>query len=101
MAVAFVRLLRRLGVDAAVGSSVAFAQALGQLGVDRAGAVYWAGRATLVHRPEDVPTYDRAFAAFWRRDATIENAATTTPDQTAVLAFDLLDEDGAPPPEGE
>ena len=37
--------------------------------------VYWAGRATLVRRPEDIELYDRAFAVFWdarrrRRHAT-------------------------------
>ena len=32
-------------------------------GSSRRSGVYWAGRATLVHRPEDVPAYDRAFAA--------------------------------------
>ena len=34
-------------------------------GVDQRGPAYWAGRATLVHRPEDVPTYDRVFAAIF------------------------------------
>ncbi len=27
--------------------------------------LYWAGRASLVHRPQDIPLYDRAFAAFF------------------------------------
>ena len=31
----------------------------------RATHVYWAGRTTLVRRPEDVAVYDRAFAAWW------------------------------------
>ena len=29
--------------------------------------MYWAGRATLVRRPEDLPLFDRAFAVFWER----------------------------------
>jgi uncharacterized protein with von Willebrand factor type A (vWA) domain len=33
--------------------------------VARRASVYWAGRATLVRRPEDRVTYDRAFDAFW------------------------------------
>ena len=30
-------------------------------------SVYWAGRATLVRRPEDIDLFDRAFAVFWER----------------------------------
>ena len=61
MAVAFARLLRGAGLDVALGSVTTFAEALGVVGVDRRAAVYWAGRATLVRRPEDIPAYDRAF----------------------------------------
>jgi uncharacterized protein with von Willebrand factor type A (vWA) domain len=31
--------------------------------------VYWAGRCTLLRRPEDLPLFDRAFAVFWDRAA--------------------------------
>ena len=27
--------------------------------------MYWAARSTLVHRPEDLAVFDRAFAVFW------------------------------------
>src|SRR5581483_5573809 len=65
MAVAFVSLLRRAGLSVPVGSAVNYAEALAAVGLgDRAG-VYWAGRATLVRRPEDFDAYDRAFFAFW------------------------------------
>ena len=49
---------------------VTFAEALAAVGVASRSGVYWAGRATLVRRTEDVPLYDRAFGAFWlgRRD---------------------------------
>ncbi len=67
IAVAFARVLRGLSVDVPVGRAVTYARALALTGVDRSSAVYWAGRATLLGRPEDIPTYDRAFAAFWRR----------------------------------
>jgi hypothetical protein len=65
LAVAFVRVLRGAGVDVPVGSTVTFSLALGELGVERRSSVYWAGRTTLLRRPEDVVAYDRAFAAFW------------------------------------
>ena len=65
VAVGFAAALRQSGLDVPVGSVVTLAQALAAVGLERRDDVYWAGRATLVHRPEDVPAYDRAFAAFW------------------------------------
>ncbi|HUF84239.1 MAG TPA: VWA domain-containing protein, partial [Acidimicrobiia bacterium] len=74
-AVAFARVLRALGLDVSVGSTVTYAEALAAAGIGRRASVYWAGRATLVHRPEDVPIYDRAFAAFWEGTATATEPA--------------------------
>lgn len=65
IAVAFARVLRGAGIDVPVGSTVAFASALAAVGADRAAGAYWAGRATLLRRPEDRPVYDQAFAAFF------------------------------------
>jgi uncharacterized protein with von Willebrand factor type A (vWA) domain len=44
---------------------VGFAQALGELDAGRRDDVYWAGRITLVSRPEELEAYDRAFELFW------------------------------------
>jgi uncharacterized protein with von Willebrand factor type A (vWA) domain len=66
LAVAFARLLRSGGLDVPVGSVTAYAEALDAVGLGEPGPVYWAGRATLIRRQEDVAAYDRAFAAFWR-----------------------------------
>jgi uncharacterized protein with von Willebrand factor type A (vWA) domain len=68
VAVAFARVLRGLGVDAPVGSVATLARALDAVGLADPNAVYWAGRATLVTGPEQVPAYDEAFAAFWSPD---------------------------------
>jgi uncharacterized protein len=65
MIVAFARALRIAGLAVPVGSVTTFTEALGQVGIDRRDRVYWAARATLVRRPEDVATFDRVFAAFW------------------------------------
>ena len=67
IAVAFARVLRGAGLDVPIGSVTTYVEALGRLGIDDADAAYWAGRATLVRNPEDIPVYDRAFAVFWRR----------------------------------
>lgn len=65
LAVAFARALRAAGLAEPVGSVVGFVDALGALGIDRRDPVYWAGRATLVRRPEDIVVYDRVFDSFW------------------------------------
>ena len=85
VAVAFGRVLRGLGVDVPVGRAVTYAKALALTGVDRSSAVYWAGRTTLLGRPEDIPAYDRAFDAFWRRRFDVTLARTAPVELTVVL----------------
>ena len=86
MAVAFARRLRADGVDVPVGTVLAFVEALGAVGLERREGVYWAGRATLVRRPEDVAVYDRAFGAFWLRLVSFE--ARPPRPQSITLAID-------------
>jgi uncharacterized protein len=89
MVVGFSRLLRGVGLDVTTGSTVAFAQALAALGADSPSAVYWAGRATLVRRPEDVTAYDRAFAAFWLgEEPGAGDASFDDDDEKVTLAVD-------------
>jgi len=56
---AFVRALRRAGVDASAERVHAFLRAVAELGPAR---VYWAGRLTLCASHEDLERYDRVFA---------------------------------------
>ena len=49
-------------------------------------ASYWAGRATLVHRPEDIAVYDRVFASFWLDQEPLVAASETA---SVVLALDM------------
>jgi uncharacterized protein with von Willebrand factor type A (vWA) domain len=73
LAVAFGRLLRHAGLNVPVDTVLTFTEAVAAVGMDDRDAVYWAGRATLVRRPEDVDLFDRAFAVFWdRRQGTTE-----------------------------
>jgi uncharacterized protein with von Willebrand factor type A (vWA) domain len=94
LAVGFARLLRAAGMDVPVGTTVLFAEALGQLGASRRELVYWAGRATLVSRPEDLVLFDRAFAAWWER--RFEFPVGSPPVPEIVVAFDTDADDGAP-----
>ncbi|MDQ5809186.1 MAG: VWA domain-containing protein [Actinomycetota bacterium] len=66
-AVAFGRVLRGAGLRAGTDRLVEFARALEELDASRRDDVYWAGRITLVSRPEEIETYDRAFELFWEK----------------------------------
>ena len=86
-AVAFARVLRGAGIDVPVGATMQFAEAIACVGSEQRARVYWAGRATLVKRPEDIAVYDRAFDAFWLglHPEPDGQAPTQVP---IVLAFD-------------
>jgi uncharacterized protein with von Willebrand factor type A (vWA) domain len=56
--VAFARALRGEGLSVGPGRVVEFCRAAAAL---PAGDLYWAGRLTLVSRPEEIPIYDRVF----------------------------------------
>lgn len=87
--VAFARVLRAAGLEVPVGSVVGYAQALGTIGLANQAWVYWAGRATLVRRPEDIATYDRAFAAFW-----LGTSPNHRPAPVIVPVTVMMDEEG-------
>jgi hypothetical protein len=85
MATAFATTLRRMGVPVATGDVLTFVDALGQVGVEERSPVYWAGRSTLVRRPEHHPAYDHAFAAFWLQRELIR---TSRDVESVVVALD-------------
>jgi uncharacterized protein len=60
--VEFGRELRVAGLRPGTGAIQDFCTAASLLGV---GDLYWAGRATLVSRHDDIPVYDRVFAGFF------------------------------------
>jgi uncharacterized protein len=57
--VAFARRLRDEGIAVGPGRVIDFCRAAALVPAD---GLYWAGRATLLSRPEDVPVYDRIFS---------------------------------------
>jgi uncharacterized protein len=96
MSVGFGRLLRLSGVRVSPDVVVRYGEALALVGLNDRDNVYWAGRATLIHRPEDIDTYDRAFAVWWERRSmpiTVEDSV----EQHITLATD----DDEPPPSDE
>lgn len=98
LAVAFTRLLRRFGLGVPPDASVAYAEALAAVGLAERGPVYWAGRATLVRRPEDVDAYDRAFKAFWLGRERHRQQVEVAPEWLTLLVDTGEDEgeDGGP-----
>jgi uncharacterized protein with von Willebrand factor type A (vWA) domain len=88
--VAFARVLRGAGVDVTVGNVTAFVEALGAVGMARRASVYWAGRATLVRRPEDHVVYDRAFDVFFGAAGSAPAAARH--EERISVALDDLDD---------
>ena len=91
MAVGFGRILRRSGLAAPVGSVLDFARALDAVGLESRNGVYWAGRATLVSRPEDVEAFNRAFAVFWLGRDSVRVSVPSPP-----VVVQVEDEDADP-----
>lgn len=99
IAVAFSRTLRAAGLDVAPASTLLFARALATVGLaDRAG-VYWAGRATLVRRPEDVDDYDRGFDALFGSLSGPVGLHAEVRAEEIVVAYDLPGGDRAVEPD--
>ncbi|GAA3468101.1 vWA domain-containing protein [Nonomuraea roseola] len=77
----FARTLRAAGVGADHERTQNLLKALGHLDVARREDVYWAGRLTLCATPDDLPRYDRCFAAYFggrRAVRGLTRAATVT-----------------------
>ena len=85
-ATGFVWALRTAGLVVPLHSAIEFVGALEAIGFERG---YWAGRATLVHRPEDIELYDRVFAAYWK-----QTGFELRPEQEDRLATAYLPRDG-------
>lgn len=99
LAVGFVGVLRRLGLQVPASATINYSRALGQVGLATRSDVYWAGRATLIHRPEDIGVYDHAFAQFWEGRGLVPfRVEGEPPPETLVLD---TDEDAADSHEGD
>jgi len=65
LAVSFARLLRKLEIQTPLDSVLTFVQSLEAVGITDRDTVYWAARATLIRRPEDIAEFNKAFKVFW------------------------------------
>ena len=102
LAVAFSRVLRGAGIDVPTSSTIAFSEALAATGLGDRDTVFWAGRATLVRRPEDHELYDRAFGVFWEHASiSVELVVEEEPLQITLAIDDDNDDDNDRPDEAE
>ena len=62
----FGRVLRNLGLDVNAGRMLDLVAALPLISIGRRSDFYYAARALLVHRREDIAAFDEAFEFFWR-----------------------------------
>ncbi|HEY3834102.1 MAG TPA: VWA domain-containing protein [Acidimicrobiia bacterium] len=93
--VALAHLARQAGIAVPVGSTITLADALALVDATDREQVYWAGRATLVRRPELISVYDTAFARFWDGRAALAGATNAA---EVMRAFALAFDDGTAPP---
>lgn len=83
--IAFGRVLRGRGLDVHVGRLLDVIEALPHVNVASRDDVYCTCRALLVHRHEDLATFDAAFEAFWRSpDPARQRGEAAAPDEPAV-----------------
>ena len=84
---------RGTGLAVPTSTVIAFAEAIGIVGIADRHDVYWAGRATLVRRPEDIDVFDRAFRVFWEHaEPSADDSAEPEP-VPITLVVDNDDED--------
>jgi len=101
IAVAFTRVLRGAGLNVPTSSTIAFGEAIACTGIEDRDSTYWAGRATLVRRPEDHELYDRAFAVFWEHARADDLASLEEQLLEITLAVDNSEDDGPQPDSAE
>jgi uncharacterized protein with von Willebrand factor type A (vWA) domain len=77
----FGRVLRRAGLDVHAARMLDLADALNHVDLSARQDVYHACRTLLVHRPEEIPIFDAAFAAFWQQHRGGAAAAGPARDQ--------------------
>ena len=88
----FARALRAAGMAVPTGSAILYSSALALVGLEDPEQVYWAGRSTLVRRPEDTAVYDRVFTSYWADITSMSLSPSWS--QPVTLAVDDDSEEG-------
>ncbi len=88
LATGFVHCLRTGGLTVPISSSLLFTQALIAVSMGNGHDVYWAGRSTMVTRPEDIAMYDAMFLAYFHRNGTGFKVRFEDEPESATLGTD-------------
>ncbi len=88
VAVGFACALRRAGLEVSLTSALLYAEALSVCDVSSRTSLYWAGRAALVHRFEDVGVHDAVFGAYWLGSPLGTAAPTAAVSVPVILQVD-------------
>lgn len=87
LAVVFARRLRTEGMAVPTGSVALLVSALSELDPTDRGSLYWAGRAVLVKRPEDIDTFDRVFQSVWLHQPPDAHVAPVAAQEVVELEY--------------
>jgi uncharacterized protein with von Willebrand factor type A (vWA) domain len=88
---AFGRVLRGAGIDVHPGRMVDVVDALRHVNLAARDEVYHTCRALLVHGPDQIPAFDRAFDAFWLpRESQAVPVRRREPPRPAVTSVETL-----------
>jgi uncharacterized protein with von Willebrand factor type A (vWA) domain len=79
--IVFGRMLRRAGLDVHTGRLQDLAEALQHINLAVRDEVYHTCRTLLIHRREDITTFDAVFDAFWRDHSVAPPGLTGPPSQ--------------------
>jgi hypothetical protein len=85
--VAFARALHDEGLAAGPGRVVEFCRAAAELPPED---LYWAGRLTLVARPEEIPVYDRVFRGVLEEEPPPVRGVTIVEEEVALASREEL-----------
>ena len=94
LATGFIHSLRTGGLTIPISSSLLFTRALRAVGLGDGNDVYWAGRSTLVTRPENIAMYDAMFLAYFHRNGTGFKVRFEDEPESATLGTDDGEGDG-------
>lgn len=92
----FLAALRAAGLAIPVGCAIEYSKALGLVNSPTRMDRYWCGRATLIHRPEDIGLYNQVFGEYWTG-----RYADEEPSMERAMALLLDDGDGDAATEGD
>src|ERR671910_3727090 len=89
--IGFGRELRYRGLNVGTGRIVTFCRSAAALGaLDRTG-LYWAGRSSLISRPEDAEAFDAAFDEWFREGIRVELDLAMPPAEVETSSNDEIE----------